>query len=62
MVATAKITATAKNLVLAPIYLYQGRQVKRNTLRLPEPDGDRFGHVKLQLLDDHIDSCFKRNN
>ncbi len=38
---------TAKNLLLAPVYLYQGRKVKRDTVRLPEPDGDRHGLLKL---------------
>ena len=47
MVATAKIKSVAKDVLLAPIYLYQGRKVKRNTLRLPEPKGIRYGQVSL---------------
>ena len=47
MVATAKIKSVAKDVLLAPIYLYQGRKVKRDTLRLPEPEGIRCGRVKL---------------
>ena len=47
MVATAKIKSVAKDVLLAPIYLYQGRKVKRNTLRLPEPEGARCGRVNL---------------
>lgn len=47
MVATTKITSVAKDLLLAPIYLYQGRKVKRDTIRLPEPTGIRCGRVKL---------------
>ena len=43
----AKLTATAKDMLLAPVYLYQGRKVKRDTVRLPEPIGDRFGHINL---------------
>ncbi|TXD96044.1 SGNH/GDSL hydrolase family protein [Psychrobacter frigidicola] len=43
----AKIANVAKDVLLAPVYLYQGRKVKRDTVRLPEPDGDRYGHIKL---------------
>ena len=53
---TAKITATAKNVLLAPIYIYQGRKVKRDTVRLPEPDGDRFGCIKLHSDKDNVAS------
>lgn len=49
---TAKITATAKNVLLAPIYIYQGRKVKRDTVRLPEPVGDRGGHIQLNTIND----------
>ncbi len=51
MVVTAKIKSVAKDVLLAPIYLYQGRKVKRNTLRLPEPEGARCGRVKLSTVD-----------
>lgn len=49
MVVTAKIKSVAKDVLLAPIYLYQGRKVKRNTLRLPEPEGIRCGRIKLNV-------------
>jgi len=35
----------AKHLLFAPLYLYQGRKVKRSTLRLPEPMGARCGQI-----------------
>lgn len=47
MVVTAKIKSVAKDVLLAPIYLYQGRKVKRDIIRLPEPEGARCGRVKL---------------
>lgn len=47
MVAPLKISAIAKDVLLAPVYLYQGRKVKRDTVRLPEPEGERHGHVQL---------------
>jgi len=47
MVATTKIAGAAKEVLLAPIYLYQGYKVKRDTVRLPEPEGERHGRVKL---------------
>ena len=53
-ITTAKITANAKDILLAPVYLYQGRKVKRDTVRLPEPNGDRCGHVKLNTVDDSV--------
>lgn len=46
-----KISSIARDVLLAPIYLYQGHKVKRNTVRLPEPKGARFGHVKLNAVD-----------
>ncbi|OLF35670.1 MULTISPECIES: SGNH/GDSL hydrolase family protein [unclassified Psychrobacter] len=48
MVAPLKISAIAKDVLLAPIYLYQGRKVKRDTVRLPEPEGERQGHIQLR--------------
>lgn len=48
MVATAKIASIAKDMLLAPIYLYQSRKVKRTTLRLPEPNGLRCGRIDIQ--------------
>ena len=47
MVNSLKISAIAKDVLLAPIYLYQGRKVKRDTVRLPEPEGERHGHIQL---------------
>ena len=51
MVATKKmqnkITAAAKDVLLAPVYLYQGHKIKRDTVRLPEPNGERHGQVQL---------------
>ena len=47
MVATTTIAGAAKEMLLAPIYLYQGYKVKRDTVRLPEPEGERHGRVKL---------------
>ena len=44
-----KIAAVAKDVLLAPIYLYQGRKIKRDTVRLPEPHGERHGHVQLNM-------------
>ena len=37
----------ASDVLLAPIYLYQGRKIKRDTVRLPEPNGERHGQVQL---------------
>ena len=42
-----KIAAAAKDVLLAPVYLYQGRKIKRDTVRLPEPNGERHGSVQL---------------
>ena len=36
-----------KDILLAPIYLYQGNKIKRSTVRLPEATGERHGHVLL---------------
>ncbi len=47
-----KIKSVAKDILLAPIYLYQGHKVKRDTLRLPEPEGIRCGRVMLNAADD----------
>lgn len=48
------LKAVAKDVLLAPIYLYQGRKVKRDTLRLPEPEGIRCGRVALGTSIDDI--------
>ncbi len=51
MVATSKIqnkiASVAKDVLFAPVYLYQGRKIKRDTVRLPEPNGERHGSVQL---------------
>lgn len=64
MVATKKmqnkITAAAKDVLLAPVYLYQGHKIKRDTVRLPEPNGERHGQV--QLNNSPITSKGKSNN
>lgn len=51
MVARSKIAAVAKDVLLVPIYLYQGHKVKRDTIRLPEPTGRRQGQVQLNPTD-----------
>ncbi|MGP4714598.1 MULTISPECIES: SGNH/GDSL hydrolase family protein [unclassified Psychrobacter] len=51
---TGKITAAAKDVLLAPIYLYQGSKVKRDTVRLPEPEGERHGSVSLHSIEDSV--------
>ena len=55
-----KITAAAKDVLLAPVYLYQGHKIKRDTVRLPEPNGERHGQV--QLNNSPITSKGKSNN
>ena len=52
MVSTNKLTAVAKDVILAPIYLYQGRRIKRDTVRLLEPHGERHGTIELSHADD----------
>lgn len=56
MVATKKmqnkIAAVAKDMLFAPVYLYQGRKIKRDTVRLPEPNGERHGQVQLNNATD----------
>lgn len=51
---TNNMTATAKDVLLAPLYLYQGFKVKRDTVRLPEPEGERSGHITLQSSNNNI--------
>lgn len=48
---SSKVMAVAKDVLLAPIYLYQGRKVKRDTVRLPEPSGERIGQTRLTHTD-----------
>lgn len=52
MVDTYKIASVAKDVLLAPVYFHQGRRIKRNTVRLPEPDGERCGFVSLHPATD----------
>ena len=47
MVNSYKIASVAKDVLLTPVYLYQGRKIKRDTVRLPEPNGERHGRVQL---------------
>ncbi|WP_296237623.1 SGNH/GDSL hydrolase family protein [Psychrobacter sp. UBA5136] len=52
MVDTSKMTAVARDVLFAPVYLYQGHKIKRDTVRLPEPNGDRHGQVQLNSAPD----------
>lgn len=54
MVDTNKLTSVARDLLLAPVYLYQGRKIRRDTVRLPEPNGERHGVVELVIADNGI--------
>ena len=54
---SSKIASVAKDVLLAPLYLYQGREVKRNTLRLPEPEGARYGRVQINENDGILAKC-----
>ena len=47
MINSNKIASVARDVLLAPIYLYQGRKIKHDTVRLPEPSGERHGQVQL---------------
>ncbi|MDN6276876.1 SGNH/GDSL hydrolase family protein [Psychrobacter sp.] len=47
MVNSQKVASVAKNVLLAPVYFYQGRKIRRDTIRLPEPTGDRYGRIQL---------------
>ena len=47
MINSNKIASVTRDVLLAPIYLYQGRKIKRDTVRLPEPNGERHGQVQL---------------
>lgn len=42
-----------KDWLKAPVYLYQARRIQQQTLRLPEPEGERHGH---SWLSDHPQS------
>lgn len=57
---STKIVSVAKDVLLAPVYLYQGRKVKRDTVRLPEPEGERHGCEPFQAADNVVDSQRER--
>ena len=65
MVATKKmqnkIAAVAKDVFLAPVYLYQGHKIKRDTVRLPEPNGERHGQVQLDNPAGNLPNTLKDN-
>ncbi|ERL55536.1 SGNH/GDSL hydrolase family protein [Psychrobacter aquaticus] len=52
MINSNKVATVARDMLLAPVYLYQGRKIKRDTLRLPEPNGERHGLVQLNKSTD----------
>ena len=52
MVDTQKLASVARDVLLAPIYIHQGRKIKRETVRLPEPVGERHGQVQLNKSTD----------
>ena len=54
MVDTSKLTSVAKDVLLAPVYLYQGRKIKRDTVRLPEPHGERHGVIDLTQANNKV--------
>ncbi|MGB6926049.1 SGNH/GDSL hydrolase family protein [Psychrobacter sp.] len=54
MVDTNKLTSVARDVLLAPVYLYQGRKIKRDTVRLPEPHGKRHGVIELPQADNKV--------
>ena len=54
MVDTNKLTSVAKDVLLAPVYLYQGRKIKRDTVRLPEPHGERHGVIDLTQANNKV--------
>ena len=56
-----KIAAVAKDMLFAPVYLYQGRKIKRDTVRLPEPNGERHGQVQLDNPTGNLTNTLKDN-
>lgn len=60
MINSNKIASVARDVLLAPIYLYQGRKIKRDTVRLPEPNGERHGQVQLNDAIESIKEAHKR--
>ena len=65
MVATKKmqnkIASVARDVLFAPVYLYQGHKIKRDTVRLPEPNGERHGQVQLNNATDSAANTSKDN-
>ncbi|MGP5134656.1 SGNH/GDSL hydrolase family protein [Psychrobacter cibarius] len=60
MINSNKIASVARDVLLAPIYLYQGRKIKRDTVRLPEPNGERHGRVQLNDAIESLKEAHKR--
>lgn len=60
MINSNKIASVARDVLLAPIYLYQGRKIKRDTVRLPEPNGERHGQVQLNDAIESLKEAHKR--
>ena len=60
MINSNKIASVARDVLLAPIYLYQGRKIKRDTVRLPEPNGERHGQVQLNYAIESLKEAHKR--
>ena len=65
MVATKKmqnkIASVARDVLFAPVYLYQGHKIKRDTVRLPEPNGERHGQVQLNNATESAANTSKDN-
>ena len=65
MVATKKmqnkIASVARDVLFAPVYLYQGHKIKRDTVRLPEPNGERHGQVQINGKNDSAANTSKEN-
>ena len=65
MVATKKmqnkIASVARDVLFAPVYLYQGHKIKRDTVRLPEPNGERHGQVQLNNANSSAANTSKDN-
>ena len=60
MLNSNKIASVARDVLLAPIYFYQGRKIKRDTVRLPEPNGERHGQVQLNDAIESLKEAHKR--
>lgn len=60
MINSNKIASVARDVLLAPVYLYQGHKIKRDTVRLPEPNGERHGQVRLNDTTESLKDARKR--